>query len=701
MEIQFQGFSPVFSILLLILLFILSMGISWWSYATLATGSTLKKWTLIALRTSALSILIVLLLNPYIRMDQMATRNPEIAVYLDDSRSLSVVRGNYSGVESYLELIESFGFSTMENLSFQFYRFDDQVESIEEPVLTMEGSATNLDEVVRHMRDQSVQAEAAILFSDGIITRGRDPIFHARELSIPLFVVPAGDSSQVRDIAITELIYSETGYLNTRHPVDVTVSQNGFNNLQTELLLLKDGEVLENRTITFDSELSIHTERFDLLLDDAGLQQYEFSIPVPDEDQTPENNRLPLAIEVLNEQTRIAHITFEIHPDVGAVRNLIQSDQSFEVLSQTWIGDRFLEGPLDERMESGELDLIILHGPIPQNLSGFPTLSESVPILQFRTPSFPAGDESAFVIPMATSQGSRVVPVQLREGRNASAHPAMELPAITLQGLLPIQTNEGVYQLPPTAQRLFEATFEGADIDIPVVVTEEVGTIRRTVINGYGWFRHLQQENDEYREFIQTLLLNLISWTSTDPDHRNLRIEPVKRLFQESEPVRFIASLTNENGDPEPEATIEVTLSGDHEFEQAYTMRNRSGGNYDLEIGSLGYGEYHYEAVARKTGRTIDEQAGAFTVSESNIEFIQTQRNDERLEQLAAVTGGSLLQGNLRGQFIRELEDRQLQEAVTERHSTFRYLYEHLIWFLLITLLLTSEWLLRRSAALP
>ncbi|MEX2602504.1 MAG: hypothetical protein WD355_12695 [Balneolaceae bacterium] len=701
MEIQFQGFSPVFSTLILVLLFVLSVGISWWSYATLSSGSPLKKWTLITLRGTALTILIILLLNPYIRTDQVTTRNPEIAVYLDDSRSMSVLRGDYRGVESYQELIDSFRFEEMEEITFQFYRFSNQVESLEDPQLSLEGSTTNLDEVIRHLRDQSVQAEAAVLFSDGIITQGRDPIFHARELSVPLFVVPVGDSTQARDIVLTDLLHNETGYLNTRHPVDITVSQNGFDGVQTELQLLKDGEILESRPITFSSELSTLTERFEIPLDNTGLQQYEFSTPVMDEEQTTENNRLPFAINVLDDKTRIAHISFEIHPDVGAIRNLIQSDQSFEVLSRTWLGDRFMEGPLDQIEESGELDLIILHGAIPNNLSGFQPLLEGVPVLQFTTPSFPSGDETSYVIPISSGQSGNTIPVYLRAGRDATAHPVMELPVVPFQRMSPIRSREGQYQLPPTADRLFEASFEGTDIELPVIVTEEAGSIRRTVVNGYGWYRNLQNREDEFREFTQTLLLNLASWTSTDPDHRNLRIEPVKRLFQESEPVRFVASLTNETGEIEPEAAIEVVLSGGQDFEQAHTMRNRSGGNYDLEIGSLGYGEYFYEATARKTGRAIDEQSGAFTVTESNIEFIQTQRSDERLGQLATITGGTTLQGDLQSQFLLKLEERQLQEAVEVRHSDYRYLFEHLFWFLLVTLLLTAEWILRRTAALP
>jgi hypothetical protein len=276
MDIQFQGLNPVLSTPLLFLLLFGSIIFAWWSYSYLKSVPALRRWTLIILRSFALVILILLLLNPYLQIDDIDYHIPQIAVYFDDSKSMSIQRGEYNGWESYHQIIDSFEFDDLDEFGIQFYKFSNLVESSDDTDLELEGGVTNLDEVMRHIRDRSDETVAAILFSDGIITRGRDPTFTARELHIPLFTVPVGDTSEIRDIAISGVMTNETGYVNTQQPVEITLTQEGFDGEEVTVQLIKDTQILNSERFSFESQESVHRTTFTLEFDEAGLHNMRF-----------------------------------------------------------------------------------------------------------------------------------------------------------------------------------------------------------------------------------------------------------------------------------------------------------------------------------------------------------------------------------------------------------------------------------------
>ncbi|MEX2368435.1 MAG: hypothetical protein WD510_02925, partial [Balneolaceae bacterium] len=636
----------------------------------------MKKWGLIFLRGSAFFVLILLLLNPFLEFTEVEIHQPEIAVYLDDSKSMSVTRGDYRGWESYKEIIESFEFEQFSEVaSISFYRFDDVVEPLEKeagpvPELDLEGGVTHLDEVFRHIRDQSGQARATILLSDGIITRGRDPVYHARELPGPVFTVPVGDTSRIRDIAITEVITNETGYTHTRQPVDATVRQNGFSGETVTALLLMDGEETDSQQISFSTDPSSHTVSFDLMFEETGLHNYEIRIPPLEDEETSANNHFPFSVDVLDDQTRILHIAFEIHPDVRAIRTLLQTDQSLDVETKTWLGDRFVEGSLNES-ENPDYDLIILHGHPPENLSSIESLISEFPVLQFSTPGVRPENLEVAVIPLEISNPGWMRDLQIRVNPQQENHPILEFDPINFSRVPQLQTREGTYQKPVTANVLLYATIGGSETEVPVLLAEETGNLRHALVNAFGWFKFTQSQTENTRRFVRTLITNLVAWTHTSPDRRNLQISPVHRVFQETEPVRFRASLTNESGEREPDAVIEVVIMHENDTENIYTMRNRGQGNYDLSAGRLVSGNYRYQTRARKDGRTIDEYEGEFSVSESTVEFVNTERNDPLLRQLAEVTGGQFLDAPSSGRLQSELAERNLLNPVEERRTLY------------------------------
>ncbi len=700
METLFQGFNPVFSWLFLLLLTAAALVVSWWSYSYLESISARSRWGLILLRSAALLLLIILLANPYLMHRQTEGHMPALAIYLDNSQSMSIERGDYNGVHSYREIIESFELEVFEQVNLQIFHFDGSVTQADHFDLSLDGSSTSLDAVIRHMTELDERITAALIFSDGIITRGRDPIFRARELSKPLFTVPVGDTTRVRDVAISDLFTNDQGYVDTRQIVEVTVSHEGFAGEAANLILLKDEEEIERETLTFQEDQPSERITFELHFEQEGLHHFEAYVPELEGELTAENNRYPFTVDVVDQQQTVVHLAFALHPDVRSIRSLLAEDRNISLETLTWTGDRFIETGTAET-DFDNPDLIVIHGSIPEQLSISPDQFVDLPILYFPT-------ENEDLLQTSSNIGtfdevrpvSGYLNVQL-EAAGQLSHPVLELEIPPLERMPALLIPASEIRFPASASVLFTASFRGEDTGQPLVIVDERDTVRRTTVTARGWYRYFQSNNSTTREFTRELFQNLFSWTMTSPELERLSITPDRNVYREGDEVLFRANLRQESGEPESDAVIEITLLDGDGTSRPFTMSHRTEGRYELALPSLGADSYQFSAVARKSDRVIDRAVGEFTVTPSNIEFVQTRRNDQLLRELAHITGGEFISHRNPEALLDHLEAGGLLNPIEEEHTAFSYFYQHLAWFLLVILILTGEWILRRKYALP
>lgn len=700
-----QGFSPVLPILAIVLLACASFFLSWWSYKHLHSMSGFKKYSLILLRGSSLFILLLLLLNPFYVRENTDSERPTIAVFLDDTQSMTVERGEYSGLESYNEIINQFRNAETDHFEYEYFLFDDEVSEFDE--LTGNGFRTNLNSLVDYIRERETDYRAAIIFSDGIITNGRNPIFAAQNLSIPLITVPVGDTTDVQDIAITNVDYIQTIYTQTRQTFTAEIQQEGFEGEETTVQLFRDGEMIETRNVSFTAQTSSQTVSFEQEFTETGFFDFEVRVPVKDDEFTDQNNRYSFTIEVLEDKTNILSLAFDVHPDVGSIRRIIGTDQQNELFSSTYLGNNRFVGEAPQEIDE-QMDLIVLHGLPSIGSSLFEWLqNQQTPVLYIATPNTFQILRSDDITNLTTFYLSNIdfqqIDIQLEPFQTSISHPILEIPQTGLQRFPALQTYRGNYQTSSLSQTLLTGNFRGIDTGIPVLMAEDASTNRRASLSAFGWFRFEQSQNPDTRQFFENLITNLVSWTSTSPDRENLTIQPAKSVFSENEPVELQATLFNERGEPEPDAMIEVEVIFEDSEEESnlFRMTHRQNESYYADIGNYPQGIYRVEATATKNNRTIGTAETRVRVSQSSSEFLNTERDDALLNQLAEFTQGLFLPDydmSHLNNFLEDSEIIQTQEAINEEVV---YVHHSVIWFFIVLLLLSAEWMLRRSVSLP
>lgn len=708
MDFVFQGFQSGLPVWGYILLLAGTVALSWWSYKSIGGIPTLYRYGLIFLRSLVFFILLLLLLNPFFKAETTYLEKPGLLVMLDNSASTSIEKGAYQGAESYREVLDKLNLGDTSRVSVRFFALDREIVPSVPDSLTLKGSGTNLYNIFEVIKNYQHDAAAAVLISDGIFNQGRDPAFEAGNIDIPLYTIALGDTSRQKDLIVGNIISNHTGYVNTRHPAEVTVLSNGFGNQAFEVQLKKGEQVIESRTITPERDRSSHTLHFELNLEEEGLQQFSISIPPRNEEWTDANNEQPFSVDVLDEKQRILSLAFEIHPDVGMIRSILLSDENTLLTTRTWLGgERFIEGPLNA--DSDSLDLVILQGypakGVPAALRDqISLLMDHVPSIMLPTPgsSFPTpGNQTNLSLPIQQTGPADFAPVNLHAAAEPTAHPVMELPAVNFRRMPYVSAPVQNLRLAAGAEMLFSGSFQNTDSGQPLIAVQKTGNLRQTHITGYGWYRIAQSPDAEHRDFIEQLFSNLISWTATKPDGRLLDVRPAQTSFTSEQPIVLNAFLTNESGEYESEASVGIGISSEAIQTRYYSMSNTGNGRYRLELASLPEGIYHFEATAEKGTRVIDTHKGEFSVSSSNLEYVHTRRNDALLQQMARRSGGMFYVYDQIDRFWSSLKDAGILEMKPRMHHTLFYPYQHSFWFILVIALLSAEWIIRKYLALP
>ena len=682
--------------------------IAWWSYKDLKSKSGLIRYVLISLRSLVFFVLILLLLNPVFNKRTEKKLKPTIAVLLDNSKSMSIHKGDYNGKDSYKNVLNELGLHDSSDVHYDIWGFDRNIYSINPDSLKLTGSETNLSDAFQKIGQSNRTYKAVIILTDGIFTIGRDPTYQASHLKSPLFTIGMGDTVHLNDVVLQNIQVNEKTYLNTITPVHVTVLNDGYPNKNISVELLHNNNIIDSKVIHTTGDKSSHTLQFNIKPDKTGIQQYEINIPELKGEWTGENNKKVINLDVLNNKIKILDLAFEIHPDVKTIRSILEVDKSIDLYNRTWLGGKnMIGGNIPTQVDS--LDLVILQG-FP-NKKTSPAFKEKIynlikdkPTLFVTTPQTDQKGLSTLLkgqVPIIFHRNNRGYEVRPAIDPNQKDHAILDLPAIKYDQLPEIKTPLRNAEPALGSKVLYTATYHDSPVNTPLLAVRTIGNKRTSEINFYNFYKWYQDPNGNTRDYITSLINNMVKWTSSSPDTRLLIVAPVNKVFSGSEDAILTGILQNESGDPDDKARIEVTLTNQNGEKRTYTMNNHGSGQYRLNFGKLPEGIYQYEAEAQKNTVTIDTQKGQFSVGSISAEFINTTRNDAMLKLISKSTGGEYFPFNKASGIREAIRQKGVLNPDIKSIDKRFYLYRSPWWFIVVLLLLTSEWGIRKYLALP
>lgn len=645
------------------------------------------RWLMGGLRFFAVLFICILLMGPLLSVLQQEEKPPYIAIVQDGSSSVS---SDETTKNILFELEESL----QSEYNVDAYHLSHTIS--EGLTDTLDGQSTNLSQMYEFLEETyaNQNLSAIVLASDGIYNEGINPIYKKHNVAAPLFVIPQGDTSVRKDIAIKQIYHNKIAYLDDRFIIQPDISANNCKGSRTRVSIFKNnrnGQPIAVEDISITEQSFFTTLEMDVLADQTGVVKYIVEVQPIGGEYTSRNNTQTIYVDILDSRQKMLLLAEAPHPDISALTVLIEKNKNYEVDYRTDYSNIAIE----------EYDVLLLHN-LPTRRADVSQLVENairsqVPIL------FIIGTQADMqmvnnlqnVIEYEGS-GKNINEITATFESNFSLFEPKQEWFDEIKKYPPLRNAFGMYSLVPGANALINQQIGQVGTDYPLLAFNEQSGYRTGVLLGEGIWRwklenYLVNQNFDITE---SLVNKTIQYLSTKRDKRQFRASSTQQIYKEYERVGFEAELYNDAFEKitDPDVNLKVINQNGEEFPFSFS---RKGNYYQVQAGLLPPGNYTFNATTTYNGELLQAN-GKFSVQDVQLEMMNITADHGLLQELVNRQGGQLAYNQNTDQIIEMIKNQAtLKPVVYQSRQTESVM--HLKWpFFLIAGLLLIEWAIRR-----
>lgn len=632
-----------------------------------------------------ITLICFLLLGPLLNQISFYDEKPIVVVAIDDSASIpdGYDSSTFSSIKDQLmsianDLKES-------DLDVKIRGIDNYYNAVED--ISFSGQATNLHGLLKGIRQDYEQQNlvGAILVSDGIHNYGSSPQFLT--LNYPIFSMGTGDTIPSRDLSIKRLNYNKVVYQGNQFPLVVDIYNNGYVNDNISIEIRRKGKLVSSQNRNIKGDQQINSFEFILDAEALGVETYSVSIVPKDGESSITNNSRRAFIETVDSKQKILIAAASPHPDVKALKSLIESKEGTEV-------NVYLEGITDEIPE-GPFDLVVMH-QLP-GINDLPVWLDNL-IEQTNTwyitgaGSLNSINSKNSVISYQSFGQSDLV--------GANLNPNFELFSIdeTLisraSNYPPLRAPYGEFTLKNNANIYLYQKIGSVQTNRPLLSIYNGDERKSAVLSGSGIWKWKLQESglNGTPDLFNELFGKLIQYLATKDDKRNFRVNTTAESYFESEPVEFISEVYNELFEKVYDYNIDLQLTNSEDQTVEYNYVNSTSENF--KINGLEPGVYNYTASSSLAGQR-ETISGTFAVQKLALEDIDLTADFQLLRNISNNSGGKFYGINQSQEVINAI--RALNPKPLVRSNERLNPIIHNPWLLALLLVLVStEWFMRK-----
>ncbi|MCO4761104.1 MAG: hypothetical protein KC502_06340 [Myxococcales bacterium] len=675
-----------------------------------------KRATLLALRGGLILALLAVFLQPTWVTEHPTTPDHVVVVLIDGSRSMGHGRRRARAEH----IARKFGPNA------RLFSVGDQLTPLADPTeLRAAGGASDLVGGVEAALDRVgvSRVGAVVLISDGLDPQLAGGLSdEARErlvtAGIAIHTIALTDERPVTDLAIAAVRASPFAFVRNTLPVEVDIS--GRSDKPLTVVALLDGTPVASQRLLPDDR-TVRTARMQLQPKSTGAHVLSVAVTALPDEATRANNRVHRPLEVIRDRTRILHLAGHPSWDTRFLRSHLRADPTIDLISFYIMvgrgGGVFVRSedttliPFPTKQLFGEamadFDLVIF--------SDFDFAPFGIERFMPRLRKWVAGGGSFLVVggPEALVSGgyddssvAQWLPVKLRQSTDGGWRPGEFTPRLTAIGRAhPITRSY------PGFGNWSDLTLEGhntglnprADAAVliqgpeesPVLTVGHQGRGRTAVFatdSLWTWAFPEREAAPSPRRY-HRMLRQLRGWLIRDPDFVSLRLQAETRARIPGDRCKLTATLIG--ADQRPAAGVQVTLMAGRlprsqpPVKVATATTDAAGRALFSWIAGRG-GPWQLQVSAQHAGTRHTAEV-VMAIAEGPTEDLMVQAAPERLRTLAETTGGQHWRN--RPEQLPVPTVVTAAPMVTERVALWSRAWVALI----ILLVLSAEWMLRRS----
>ncbi|HVW97925.1 MAG TPA: hypothetical protein VHA56_18285 [Mucilaginibacter sp.] len=665
---------------------------AWLLYRRPVNLSDKFRYMLFAARALTVTFVCLLLVSPLIKSVKYDPQKPLVLVLQDNSQSVNIFRPQHEQVTpaAVVDQLSKLKQQLGDTYDVREFHFDKELH--DSLTKTFNGRQTDLSHVLRQLDDRFVNENigAVVIASDGLYNQGTDPQYDAKNFKSSIYTIALGDTVARRDLLIGNINYNKTAFLGNDFEVEVLTEayQSAGENIM--LTVAEDGRKVSSQNITVTSASFQKQVTLKLNADKKGLHRFDISIaPVKNEIST-QNNSETIYVEVLDAKQKILLLYEAPHPDITVIKQAIEANKNYEVKTS-------LVSDLGT-LKLADYNPVLLYQLTSASNGAIQGVLKSKAPLWF----FAGGqtDLNNFNRQQKVTRISSGRP----EMQEVFATPTTDFTAFTLSDssrskisrFPPLLAPYGSYTLPPPGNVLLKQRIGTVETAFPLLSFDDEGGRRTGVLNAEGIWRWQLAGYQAYgsHSALDELFGQAVQYLTANANRQRFSVYSAKHVFDEGEDIILNAELYNDALElvNTPDVRIELKSKTGKRYSFLFSRNDQS---YMLDAGALPVGEYTY-AAATKLGEKQFNQSGQLTVKPLNLEMRQTAANHQLLNTISRQSGGRMLQPAQTAELAKLIRKDENVKTVVYEDKRYHDIIDVKWMFVVILVLLTAEWFLRK-----
>lgn len=667
------------------------------------------KWLLISLRTLSLIIILFLFFEPILAINSKREVNPTTLVFIDNSGSMSAASNTKILTEDFLKKWTNL--RSTDDLSI-FLFGDSTREFTETSRINFSDKTSNFTKIIDKVRESEENITSVLLVSDGIITDGVNPINGAEKLGIPFYTIGLGDTTKNKDLILRNIVYDKNILSNSSAPIIVSLEQRGFNGSKVTASLLEDNRLIEKKDILLDDNNS-QTFLFNYTAKIPGEKKLTLKLSTVENEKNPNNNSKTFFVTVLENRKNIVLISSSPSSDLTFIKNSLFLDSTLSVKTITEIGaGRFLEGNnIDKVLDSA--GIIFLLGFPSRNTSNDIVNKVTSLINKNKIPYFilfnnltdlnkvkSIENELPFTIVSSNIEAEKLV--QPSVPVNQLRNPILQSNSINTEdgwnSLPPIFRTNIEIRPKPESEVVSNVSINNVPLNLPLILTRDVSSKKSIAVLGFDIWRWklMKPGTDIFDRFI----LNSQRWLSVKADNKQVKLETSKQVYSSGEEITLLGEVRDKSQNAVENANVKVDITSPTGLKLSINLVSLGNGLYQSNFISRESGDYSFTGEAHDDGLLLGKDGGRFTVSDQELELLNTAADIDFLRLLANRTNGEFFMNEDYDKALPLLE--KLNSSASNEVSEIKEYspLSSLTIILLLIVIFALEWFIRKRYGL-
>ncbi len=659
---------------------ILALLLALFQYAYKSKLSGNRSWLLMLLRFISLFAVFVLLINPKFNTVTYYNEKPNLVVAIDNSESIRYLNQTESTTDFITALKANEALN--DNFNLEFYSFGKELNSVDS--LSFDETQSNLALVFERLSEvYNNSISPTVLISDGNQTYGNDYTYLTKRYKQPVFPVILGDTTTYTDVKIQQLNVNRYAYLKNKFPIEVIATYNGNATVNTQLKITAGNAILFSKPVTFSKSQTSQIVNITLPANRVGVTSYRAEIVPLDNEKNKVNNIKNFAVEVIDQKTSVAIVSDILHPDLGALKKSIESNEqrSAEILSTV----EFLN-------KSNDFQLVIVYQPT----NNFRALFSEIDKLKLNKIIIAGTKTNWSLLNQLQSNFKQELTNQVEEFQPTlnQNYATFIVDNLNFGEFPPLKAEFGSTSFTVPYQTILYKTINGNQIDEPLLATFEINDKREALLLGEGIWRWRAQAymNENSFNMFDNFMGKLVQYLSTNKRRARLNVN-YESFYNGNDNVKITAQFFNKNYEFDDNATLNITLK--NKATEAvksfpFVLKNT---NYEVDLSGLEAGDYSFTV---KVNSENISKSGELKILDYNVEQQFLNANVTKLQNLASTSQGSSYFITNASEIANDLLNDSRFATVQKSTKKVVPLIDWKYLLALIALSLACEWFIRK-----